>query len=423
VLHYGLPHPNRLWSDATKSYRFGFNGVEKENTTYDNGTAGSGEGKMLAMDFRMYDARLGRWWGQDPIVHPWESPYVGMGNNPVNFADPLGLMPGGGETGGAGDGSDYLQMDANGQVTIDQTKTQGTNQTATATVSIVTGNTHVETSRTISMETALSMSPLEARHYKVRTPPTGTISQHQDTGNEILSEHWQALNHNLFTGALLGKTSDERQASLSLYFLSSGTYSTLDGSLIAMTNVAHKTGFNPVPAHHLNNEFANDKEIFNANMSMLINLFPAGVKGLGAATAKLALSPGTAVAEAAEVSEVVVATEAAAIVKYYPENDGAVGDWTSTFLMPGDEIDRLGHNFGKYFSPRGTPKTMRALPPDNTGPYNAYKVLKPFEVRSSVIAPAYGDMGFGIQYLAPVNVNTLLKRGIIAPINGAVMPP
>ncbi|WP_346320974.1 DUF6443 domain-containing protein [Chitinophaga sp. YIM B06452] len=104
------------------------------------------------------------------------------------------------------------------------------------------------------------------------------------------------------------------------------------------------------------------------------------------------------------------------LTKYWPENGGALGEWNSEFLMPGTEIDRFGSVYGKYFSPRNTPKSMRALPPDNTGVPNAYKVMKPFEVQSSVIAPAFNQIGLGTQYLSPVNVSTLLKRGIIAPI-------
>lgn len=59
---------------------------------------------------------------------------------------------------------------------------------------------------------------------------------------------------------------------------------------------------------------------------------------------------------------------------------------------------------------------MRALPPGNLGDYNAFRVVKPFEVQSSTIVPAFGQTGLGKQFLFPVNMNTLLKRGIIVPI-------
>ncbi|MGV0829352.1 DUF4237 domain-containing protein [Empedobacter brevis] len=106
-----------------------------------------------------------------------------------------------------------------------------------------------------------------------------------------------------------------------------------------------------------------------------------------------------------------------ALTGFWPRNSGALGKWETTYLMPGTQIDRYGSGFGRYFSPIDTPIPMRALPPGNTGAYNAYQVIKPFPVQSSTIAPAYGQIGLGTQYLSPVNVNTLLKRGIITPIN------
>ena len=105
-----------------------------------------------------------------------------------------------------------------------------------------------------------------------------------------------------------------------------------------------------------------------------------------------------------------------ALISYYPANNGALGKWSREFLMPGTKIDRFGSEFGRYFSPHGTPLNMRALPIGKTGKYNAYKVLKPFEVQSSTIAPAFGKIGLGKQYLSPVKINVLLKRGIIVPI-------
>jgi RHS repeat-associated protein len=79
---YGMLHPNRWWE--AESYRFGFNGVEKENDV-------TVKGGIAMADFRMYDARVGRWWGVDKIVKVHESPYAAFANNPINFADPSGL--------------------------------------------------------------------------------------------------------------------------------------------------------------------------------------------------------------------------------------------------------------------------------------------------------------------------------------------
>lgn len=82
--------------------------------------------------------------------------------------------------------------------------------------------------------------------------------------------------------------------------------------------------------------------------------------------------------------------------------------------MPGDTIDRFGKLGGKYFSPVGTPMEMRALPPGaDLSQYRVFEVVKPFEVESSMIAPAFNKIGLGNQYYSPVSAETLLKRGII----------
>ena len=53
----------------------------------------NGEANMYSTEFRMFDARLGRWLSLDPLMDqfPWMSPFVGMDNNPIFFTDPYGL--------------------------------------------------------------------------------------------------------------------------------------------------------------------------------------------------------------------------------------------------------------------------------------------------------------------------------------------
>ncbi len=66
--------------------RYQFNGMERERTP--------GVGLDLA-DFRSYDAALGRWCHIDPLASdfPEWSNYNFVVNNPLRFADPLGLSP------------------------------------------------------------------------------------------------------------------------------------------------------------------------------------------------------------------------------------------------------------------------------------------------------------------------------------------
>lgn|GEM_PF-2827025 len=101
----------------------------------------------------------------------------------------------------------------------------------------------------------------------------------------------------------------------------------------------------------------------------------------------------------------------------YPENNGALGEWTSRTLNPGERIDRYGSVEGNYFSPEGTPTEMRSLHPSiNTDNYHLYEVLKSFDVQSSTIAPFYNQPGLGTQLLSKFNAKYLLENGYIKKI-------
>lgn len=65
---------------GTNDYRYGFQGQfsEKENETNWN-----------SFELRMYDSRIGRWLSNDPY-NQYHSPFVGMGNDPINGIDPDG---------------------------------------------------------------------------------------------------------------------------------------------------------------------------------------------------------------------------------------------------------------------------------------------------------------------------------------------
>ena len=75
--------PGRKYSSSSSSYRYGFNGKEKDNST--------GEGNL---DFgaRIYDSRLGRWLGVDKFAdkYPNVSPYAFCINSPLQFTDANG---------------------------------------------------------------------------------------------------------------------------------------------------------------------------------------------------------------------------------------------------------------------------------------------------------------------------------------------
>ena len=72
-----------MFAKTGEGYRYGFNGMERDNET-------KGFGNDLSTFFRGYDPRLARWKSVDPVVHHWESPFVGFANNPVLLIDPRG---------------------------------------------------------------------------------------------------------------------------------------------------------------------------------------------------------------------------------------------------------------------------------------------------------------------------------------------
>ncbi|MFO0485323.1 MAG: RHS repeat domain-containing protein, partial [Sphingobacteriia bacterium] len=82
-------------SFSISSYRFGFQGMEKEGELY-------GDGNAYYTQYRMLDVRIGRWFSTDPVVQPWMSPYSAFDNNPIFLVDPLGLKASSGRGGEGG---------------------------------------------------------------------------------------------------------------------------------------------------------------------------------------------------------------------------------------------------------------------------------------------------------------------------------
>ncbi len=74
---------HRFSSSEHADYRFGFNGMEKDDEV-------AGNGNSYTANSWQYDARLGRRWNIDPVVKQHESPYAAFANNPVWFIDPSG---------------------------------------------------------------------------------------------------------------------------------------------------------------------------------------------------------------------------------------------------------------------------------------------------------------------------------------------
>ncbi len=77
----------RVCDEVGDQYRFGFNGMEKDNEM-------KGLGNSLDFGARMYDSRVGRWLSLDPLAgkYPSVSPYAFVANNPIKFIDPDGRI-------------------------------------------------------------------------------------------------------------------------------------------------------------------------------------------------------------------------------------------------------------------------------------------------------------------------------------------
>ena len=123
----------------------------------------------------------------------------------------------------------------------------------------------------------------------------------------------------------------------------------------------------------------------------------------------------------------------------YPPNNGylLIGGQPveyQTTLLPGQDIDRYGSEYGSFLAPEGLSYASRSIPPqslDSTPAagcnYHDYRVLKPFAVDAGPIAPWFGQPGLGLQYQldatlipgdpAQFNVMWLVNNGYLARIN------
>jgi hypothetical protein len=97
--------------------------------------------------------------------------------------------------------------------------------------------------------------------------------------------------------------------------------------------------------------------------------------------------------------------------RYPPDNGFVVGPDGRAVegpedLWPGQRIDRYGRETGRFLAPFGALYAQRAIPPsslDDDPPHNcdyhAYEVLRTFRVQAGPTAPAFGQPGWGVQYL------------------------
>ena len=94
----------------------------------------------------------------------------------------------------------------------------------------------------------------------------------------------------------------------------------------------------------------------------------------------------------------------------WPENNGAAGPWTAKLLEASTLVDRYGADTGKFVSPKGPAFEARALPSSaEEASYHVYRVLKRFEVKQSVAAPWFDQIGGATQYLFDRRISELIR--------------
>ncbi|MDF9826406.1 hypothetical protein M2447_000487 [Ereboglobus sp. PH5-10] len=100
----------------------------------------------------------------------------------------------------------------------------------------------------------------------------------------------------------------------------------------------------------------------------------------------------------------------------WPANRGFVaGEGGQATVLPGQTLNRFGGTGGRFLAPEGTPIPMWSLAPGTEiKPLNSYEVLKPFEAGAGRTAPAFGQLGGGLQFdLGKNTVQDLIDAGIL----------
>jgi RHS repeat-associated protein len=114
---FGMPMPRR---NVDGGYRYAFQGLFSEQEKEIN---------LNSFERRFYDPRIGRWISSDEIKKERESPYIGMGNNPIKYVDPDGrdiiILLDSDAVGGAGHTAVLIGNDEDGWTYISMNGTEG----------------------------------------------------------------------------------------------------------------------------------------------------------------------------------------------------------------------------------------------------------------------------------------------------------
>ena len=109
-----------------------------------------------------------------------------------------------------------------------------------------------------------------------------------------------------------------------------------------------------------------------------------------------------------------------ALQTYYPPNNGFSGSFKKVTLDSGTVIQRTGDFAGRFTAPAGTPSQMLALPYDKIGQATTYlQATQPIQALSGRVAPWFGQIGGGTQYLLlDGRVDELISNGVLRIFGG-----
>ena len=145
-----------------------------------------------------------------------------------------------------------------------------------------------------------------------------------------------------------------------------------------------------------------------------------GLIGWGVGTAISTFGTTAVGAATAPAAGQIAEKASTAIQTYYPPNNGFSGTVEQVTLEVGTILQRTGDLAGRFVAPAGTPIQMLSLPYDKAGQTTILlEVTQPIQALCGRVAPWFGQIGGGIQYLLlDGRVDQLILEEIIKSVGG-----
>lgn len=347
----------------------------------------------------MHDPRIGRFFAVDPLApkYPWYTPYQFSGNKVIDHVELEGLEE------GPARNVFYYNKDKlpNGNFTSPSTPDHVSSQ-----LTLYTNNTRGKV--------AGMYSPIPTGSYGPQNETTN-VYVYWDNGKRIKevvgtkSGVLESSAGSIGVG-LLGNLHLDQMAHMDWERASSGSCAPCS-ILTPAVDYVHGEVSTELQDLGMSEESANNTASAITFVGSVVLSRRLGGAGAAPRSGFRSALPGNITRSATAQIE---SGSTTSLAPYWPANAGAVGEWTQVMAQTGQTFDRFGTIYGTYASPVGTPFAARALSPTtNAADYFQFTVIKPFPMRMSTVAPAFGQPGFGIQYQTPVGINSLQENGYI----------